>query len=316
LRARIASVDGRNIFDASATGSDPQQVADKVAESLLAQGASVALSREARTAWRPLAGKRIVVTRPRQNDDGQGGDLARQLEKVGAIAIVVPAIQLVPNSETSALQAAIRRLASYAWVIFTSPNAVEFFWSQASSNPSDLQGTKIAAVGPMTKAALVAHGVTVDAMPENYLGAEITSVLGEIRGKRILLPRSAQGGRELPAALSELGAIVDEIALYRPTPATMDESARATLAAGVDVVTFASGSALRAFAGALRGDTRFTDFWTKVVVACIGPTTADAARSEGLPVQIVAEEHTAQGLVAALVTFYDPDYDPYNDRGA
>jgi uroporphyrinogen III methyltransferase/synthase len=131
------------------------------------------------------------------------------------------------------------------------------------------------------------------------------ATLGDITGKRILLPRSAQGGRELPAALSESGALVEEIALYTPTPAPIDEAARTMLTAGVDVVTFASGSAVRAFVDALRDDPRFTDIWSKVVVACIGPTTAQVARGLGMPVHIVAAEHTASGLVAAIVAYYE-----------
>ncbi len=310
LRARIASVDGRRVFDACSRSNDPYRVAIEVADSLLAQGGSlVALRRDVRSSALPLAGKCVVVTRPQDGAQlGSGEDFVTQLQKNGAEPIVVPAIQLVPTQQASVLHEAIGQLGSYDWVIFTSPNAVELFWSQAadSTKPNSWHGTKIAAVGPATQAALQSHGLSVDVMPEQFLGMEIVAGLGDIAGKRILLPRSEHGGRELPVALSELGAVVDEIAIYTPIPSTIDESARMKLVAGVDVVTFMSGSAVRAFANALRGDQRFENFWSKVVVACIGPTTAKVARSEGLPVHVVATEHSVSGLVAALVAYYYP----------
>jgi uroporphyrinogen-III synthase len=223
------------------------------------------------------------------------------------VPIAVPAIQLLPIEDRAPLVAALQHLSTYDWVIFTSPNAVEFLWAQAAQDTTAIawRGTKIAAVGPATRSALQAHGLTIEAMPDHYIGTEITSTLGDIRNQRILLPRSAQGGAELPAALTELGATVDEIALYTPAPATMDDAARNTLAGGVDIVTFASGSAVRAFAKALRNDHRFDDFWSTVLVACIGPTTAEVARSEGLRVHVVASEHSASGLVAALVAYFE-----------
>jgi uroporphyrinogen-III synthase len=229
------------------------------------------------------------------------------LRALGAEAIEVPAIQLIPTQDTAALETAIKQLGDYHWIILTSPNAVEIFLSQVGNvtTQPDWHGRKIAAVGPRTQAALQAHGLTVHAMPEQYLGAEIAGVLGDIQNARILLPRSTQGNPDLPVLLRGLGATVDEIALYTPVPAVIDESARTTFAAGVDVVTFASGSAVRAFVNTLNEDDRFGDFWRAVTVACIGPTTADVARSEGLTVHVVATEHSASGLVAALVAYYE-----------
>ena len=313
LRARIASVDGRRVFDASGVGSDPYALAVDVAESLVSQGAQRALRREIAADAPTLAGKRVVVTRP-PGASASGaaelpeGDFAAQLQRLGAETIVVPAIQLVPAQDLSALHDSLAQLDKYDWVVFTSPNAVAFFWSQAMARKEPLQWAtiKIAAVGSATQHALQAHGLHVDAVPKKFLGTEIVAALGNVTGQRILLPRSGQGGRELPVALREQGALVDDIALYSPVPAPIDEAARTTLAHGVDVVTFASGSAVRAFADALRDDARFTDFWSKVVVACIGPTTAEVARSIGLSVHVVAEEHNAAGLAAALVTYYHP----------
>lgn len=302
LHARVASVDGSHVFDASRVAPNAYTVAQQVAQALLQQGAQVALQRGATP--QPLAAKRVVITRPRESAAGHG-DLANLLREQGAEPIEAPAIRITPIADNAALQTAIRNLPDYAWIIFTSANAVDFFWAQAVDNLSNQNWPKIAAVGPATQRALQAHGLSVQAMPEEYIGSAIAATLGDVQVARILLPRSAKGGHELPDTLAELGAIVDDIALYEPTPASLDEAVLAALAAGVDVVTFASGSAVRAFVNVLRGDARFANFWSSVIVACIGPTTADVARSEGLPVHIVADDHSAQGMIVALITYFE-----------
>lgn len=307
LRARIASVDGRHLFDARASGSDADLVAQEVANLLMAQGARIALNREVISSV--LAGKRVVVTRPTNSDAKKSDALAEGLQKYGAHLISIPAIQLVPLASSAELETVSARLGDFDWLIFTSPNAVEFFWSQTPDRTANslAAGTKVAAVGPATRDALVQYGVRVDAMPDEYLGTEILSSLGELSGKRILLPRSAKGGSELPAQFRASGAVVEEIALYTPMPQTLSEVDRSTLASGVDVITFASGSAVRAIVNELRADERFTNFWSTVIVACIGPTTAAAAHQEGLEVQVVAEEHSAPGLVAALIAYFEKE---------
>ena len=306
LRARVASIDGRAIFEAARKGSDAHALARQVANDLLAQGAQVALKTNVQPPSLPLAGKRIVVTRPRQRNGIGDDELATLLREAGASPLVIPAIEITATPDDEAFQRAIARLADYDWIVFTSHNAVEHFWAKIPASKKREVGIghpRIAAVGPATRDALLAHKVQVDIIPEYFRGNEIPAYLGELAGKRILLPRSAQGGRDLPAAIVDAGAEVDELALYEPVAAGIDEEARATLLAGTDFVTFASGSAARAYANALRDDERFQNFWANTVVACIGPSTAEVARSAGLPVHIVAVEHTVAGLVAALIEF-------------
>jgi hydroxymethylbilane synthase len=310
LRARIASTDGRQVFNASARGSDPVQVAEEAARSLLAQGAHVALNRLSSPAKLPLQGKRVVITRPTLQEGHDSGDFAARLQEVGANVLEIPAIQLVPSADSSALEVALSKLAVYDWVIFTSANGVNAFFlnPKATDEQMDWRSTRIAAVGPATQSALQARGYSVDAMPEQYIGSEIVTQLGDLSGKRVLLPRSAWGGRELPEALAERGATVDEVALYMPVELLLDAKAREELFAGVDVVTFASGSAVRAFANALRDEPHLANFWSGVTVACIGPTTAEVASNLGLPVHVVATEHTVAGLVAALVAYFEAEH--------
>jgi uroporphyrinogen-III synthase len=303
LSARVISTDGRQSFNATATGRNPHQVAAKAAESLIAQGAAAALRRQVRSGATPLAGKQIVVTRPQQNPGEPRDELTAELERAGAILIIAPAIKLAPVEDNTALYAALEKLDTYDWLVFTSANAVEHFYSQlrAISNAQAQGQPEIAAVGPATQAALLARGVEVSAMPQRYLGIEIVNELGDIHDKRILLPRSAQGSSELPAMLRQRGATVDEVPLYEPVAAPLDKEVLERLASDVDLVTFASGSAVRAFVAALSSDGRFVDFWKRVKVACIGPSTAAAADEAGLSVHVVAGEHTVQGLIAAII---------------
>ena len=308
LVARVASKDGQQVFNARGSGNDPDQVAEQVARALLGQGARVALSRELPQSTLPLAGKRIAVTRPARSAGEARDELAVKLAQMGAEAVELPLIRLVPMVDPAQLAQVIEQLPQYAWIIFTSANAVDHLFAAVETH--DLQPqwsqTHLAAVGPATRATLVARGLTVSTMPEQYLGSEVIEALGDVAGKRILLPRSAQGSGALPDELRERGALVDEIALYTPEEVPLDEQAQAQFAS-VDVITFASGSAVRAFANAMQRNSRLAEIGKHVVVACIGPSTAEAAHVEGLPVHIVAAEHTVSGLVAALVAHFQPE---------
>jgi len=286
----------------SIIGDDTHQVARDAADSLIASGARIALVAEANPSVLPLNQKRIVITRPLE----QSMEFAQELARHGALPLKIPAIQLAATSDSLAFKSTRKQLAIYDWILFTSANAVEYFWQHAGNSLIELEqaAIKIAAVGPATQNALQKHGVPVNAMPEQFEGLKIADVLGHIDGKRILLPRSAQGDDELPSALTEMGALVDILPLYSPEAAIIEEEPRLELLSGVDVVTFASGSAVRAFVACLSQDQRFTNFWSQVIVACIGPSSADAARAEGLNVPIIATEHTVAGLVAALVAYF------------
>jgi len=302
LRGCIVSVDGRQRFETQVTGSDVAHLAKEAANSLIEQGALLLLQAGGQNSKQPLHGKRVVITRPL----AQGAEFAQELERQGASPLKIPAIEVASVVDASSLQSLSDNLAGYDWILFTSANAVDHFWALAgvAANQLGQAKTKVAAVGPATQAALQKRGVAVDAMPEQFEGIQIIAVLGDLNGKRILVPRSVHSADDLPSQLTRMGAQVDLISLYEPVAATIGEAARKTLTEGVDIVTFASGSAVRAFNAALRGDPRFDEFWSKVVVACIGPSTAEVASAEGLTVHVIATEHTGAGLVAALVDYY------------
>lgn len=235
----------------------------------------------ARAARRPLAGRRIVITRP----EPDAGRLAQRLEALGARPVVVPTIR-IEFADPGPLDAALQRLAAYQWIIFTSRNGVEAVFRRAGS----LAGPRVAAVGPATAAALRAHGVEPSLVPPEAVAESIVASLGAVRGLRVLLPRADLARRALPDDLRAAGAEVDDIVVYH----TRTETGPVPDLSGVDAVTFTSSSSVRGFL-----DRASIPAGAKVI--CIGPVTARTARELGLDVTEVAGEFTEDGLVAALV---------------
>ncbi len=251
----------------------------------------------------PLFGRRVLVTRTRR----QAGALSARLAALGAMPLEVPSIALEPI-DSDEVAAAVRRLSDYGWVIFTSANAVEVLFDRLCAEGLDaraLGGVGVAAIGPATAAALAGRGVRADAVPGVYLSGEIAPALADrgIAGERVLLPRSAGGRPGLASELAALGAAVDDLPTYRVVaPAGSAELAARHLADGVDVATFTSSSTVEGLLGLVGG----ADALRGVAVACIGPVTASAAGERGLRVDIVASEHTVDGLVTALSAHFGP----------
>ena len=245
----------------------------------------------------PLAGKRILVTRPR----AQAADLSEKLAALGAEPVVFPTIDIAALDDYSALDRAIAQLETYQWIIFTSVNGVAAFWQRlahAKKTGQTLNDIQIAAIGPATARALNEVGVRAEFVPDEYVAERILDGMGDVAGQRILLPRADIAREALAIELERRGAIVDEIAAYRTLPAAPDPRGLSELRCGVDVITFTSSSTVRNFV-ALVGNETFG-----AAIACIGPITAQTAREAGLRVDVTASEYTTDGLVAALIDFF------------
>jgi uroporphyrinogen III methyltransferase/synthase len=252
----------------------------------------------------PLFGRRVVVTRAR----AQASRLSARLRALGADPVEFPTISINPPEDWGPLDAAVERLSSYGWVIFTSVNGVRFFWERLERAGRDARafaGVRLAAIGPATAGALGTHGLRADLVPETYVSEAILESIGRVEGQQILLPRADIARSALADGLEEAGAAVDEIAAYHTGLGSVDQAGalRQQLAAGeIDVVTFTSSSTARNFVTALEP---MPELPPSLTVACIGPITAGTARELGLPVHVVAEEYTIDGLVESLIRHLD-----------
>ncbi|HKK08979.1 MAG TPA: uroporphyrinogen-III synthase [Gemmatimonadota bacterium] len=249
----------------------------------------------------PLAGRTVVVTRPR----ARAGPFETLLRDRGARVVSFPTIRIAPLEDDSRLREALERLSEHDWLVFTSVNAVE---AVAPLLPSGATlpaagAVRIAAIGPATAAAVRDRlGAEVEAVPAEYraeaLVEAILEAAGDVSGLSFLLPRAAEAREALPRMLEEAGAHVLEVAAYRTLAADDREAGalRNDLAAGrIDWVTFTASSTVRGFTEAVGTDLGPSR------VAAIGPITAATARSLGLEVDVVAEAYTIPGLLQALV---------------
>ena len=240
-----------------------------------------------------LRGRRIVITRPAE----KARRLAERLRALGAVPIEFPTVRIEP-AEAGPLDEALRALDSFDWVVFTSANGVDAVFARlaaAGKDARDVGRRKVAAIGPVTARALKEHDVTPSLVPEKYVAEAILESLGEVRGKRFLLPRADIAREALAVGLKERGAVVTEVAAYR----TVGVSGAPPDLSGADAVTFTSSSTVRHFlaSGAAVGTAK---------VVCIGPVTAATARELGLTVDAVADEYTEDGLIQALEGVLSP----------
>ena len=246
-----------------------------------------------------LAGRRIVVTRPREYASG----LTEQLERLGADALVMPLIQVEPMREADAkvLDAVLSDVAAYDWIVFTSANGVAAVQEHLSGK---LAGAKIAVVGPATAAAVRALGVEPSFVPANFAAAEILEGLGELEGRRVLLPQADIADPWLAEQIRAAGSSVDAVVAYRTVAVDPSAVEAAELEAGVDAIVLASGSAARSLAALAAKFPRVTKALQQTLLVAIGPKTAEAAREVALPVGLVADEASAEGIIQALTSHF------------
>jgi uroporphyrinogen-III synthase len=234
-------------------------------------------------AERPLEGRRIVVTRPPEH----AGALVESLERLGADALVVPLITIEPLDDDTELTNLVER-GDHDWIVFTSANAVR------AVGPG-LSRARAAAVGPATAQALRDVGIEPAFVPALFAAGEIADGLEPLAGARVLLPQSEIAEPLLADELRARGASVDAVDAYRTVARDAREDELVALRAA-DAVLLASGSAARSL-GAQGGA-------GSALVVCIGPKTAEAARSAGLEIGLVPEEATGQGMIQALVSHF------------
>jgi uroporphyrinogen III methyltransferase/synthase len=246
---------------------------------------------------RPRHGRRVVVTRAR----AQASDLAATLRDLGAEVVELPAIRIEPRIESEEVREAVKSLIEYSLVCFTSPNGVRLLFEAMKEQDCDaraLGGATVAAIGPGTARALAAHGIQADVVPERFVAEALVEALEEVdvRERVVLVARAAEARDVLPDALRERGADVDVVALYE-TVREQPTREQVAAAQSADYITFTSSSTVTNLVEAL-GDR----FPADARIVSIGPITSLAARATGLRVDVEAERHDIDGLLAALLT--------------
>ena len=254
---------------------------------------------------RPLFGLRVVVTRGR----GQAGSLTSRLEALGAAVVEMPVISIQDPASWKDLDQSIRLMAEgfFKWVVFTSANAVDKVFERLDKASLDARAfgrVKVAAVGTTTANVLARRGIVADLVPAEFTGEAMVEALGRGSG-RVLLPRVHGAPHDVVETLAGSGWNAREVSAYRNVPGGKDSLGAAVVGSGrFDVVTFTSASTVRNFlavvgspeeVGLERGGAAGGS------VACIGPVSAAAAEKAGLRVDVVAAEHTAEGLASALL---------------
>jgi uroporphyrinogen III methyltransferase/synthase len=253
---------------------------------------------------RPLFGQRVVVTRSRDH----ASQLSRRLKDLGADVLEAPTITLQDPTSRESLVDALLELNSYDWLVFTSPNGVTTFFDyffRRFHDMRDLGGARIAAVGPATANKLKELHLQVDLMPEEALAARIAEAFSKfetIENLKICLLRAEVANPELPAALEALGAIVDDVAVYKTVPDTEDVGGIAArlIEDGADWVTFTSASTVENFHARFDLPALVKKF-PHMKLATIGPETSKALAALALKPAVQAKQHTIDGLVQSLL---------------
>jgi uroporphyrinogen III methyltransferase/synthase len=257
---------------------------------------------------RPLLGKRIVVTRAR----AQASGLIERLSRLGAECLQCPTIEVAPPDSWEPLDRAIATLDQYHWIVFTSVNGVRYFFErlfQQGRDARSLGHLHTAAIGPATAEELRRFGLNTDILPKTYQAESVVEAFAQVavKGQSVLLPRAREARAILPEELRRMGARVDEIVAYQ-TLQVADEGrplVEALEKGEVDMVTFTSSSTVSNFHSLLPAGAELPVLMKGAAVACIGPITADTAKSLGFHVDITAQEFTIDGLIQAVVDFFD-----------
>jgi uroporphyrinogen III methyltransferase/synthase len=255
---------------------------------------------------RPLFGHSVLVTRGAD----QAGEFTGKLERLGARVYGCPTIRITPPENYAELDSAIAELGSFDWVVFTSFNAVRYFFGRLAESGLDTRALgrcRVCAVGPKTAAALAPYGIVADLVPADYKAEGVVKAFSamDIVGKKVLFPRGDRAREVVPEELSRMGAqVAAPVAYANVAPEEIPAAAlRALEERRIDCITFTSSSTVQNLA-AIVGDNRFLRLMEGVKVASIGPVTSKTCRELGLDVHMEPAEYTLDALAAELVAHF------------
>ena len=252
---------------------------------------------------KPLFGKRILVTRPKE----QAERFVNLLQSEGAQAIEYPTIEIRPPNSFTALDRAIKYLREYDWIVFTSVNGVTQFidriMRKKGKDIRELYGIKVAAIGEKTAESLELLGIKVEAVPRDYRAEGLVEIFSgmDVKGKKFLIPRAKAARTVLPDTLRRMGAHVDIAPSYetvKPPGKDTKRIKKLIKDKEIDVLTFTSSSTARNFfeqMGKIPKDS---------AIACIGPITAGTVRELGYDTQIMPDKYTVEDLTRAISEYF------------
>lgn len=245
------------------------------------------------------AGNRILVTRAAH----QAGKLSDGLRTASFEPIEVPILEIRPPTSYDPLDAALRRVGAYDWLIFTSANAVRSVVERAAAcGIVFAEGMQlVAAVGKATADAARQAGFTVALIPKEYVAESLVDALkDQIAGKRILLARAASARDIIPDSLRTAGAIVDVVDAYQSAiPAEAPDRLRAALEGGIAAATFTSSSSATHLAEVANAAGIPFPF-AGVKAISIGPITSATLHELGWPPAAESDPHDIAGLITAV----------------
>ena len=256
---------------------------------------------------RPLFGKGILVTRAAD----QAGEFSRMLSTKGASVFECPTIKLIQPESWTELDSEIDRLSTFDWTIFTSANAVSFFFDRIAAKGLDCRAfgnCRICAVGPKTAALLAAKGIKADLIPADYKAEGVVAEFKKfaLEDKKVLCPRADKARELIPQSLAEMGAVVAAPVAYRNiVPDTLPQNVLQALEEQrIHCVTFTSSSTAENLA-AMLGENRLLRLLQGVVVAAIGPITSRTCRELGLDVHIEPASYTLENMTEEIVHYFN-----------
>ena len=253
---------------------------------------------------RPLAGKRIVVTRARS----QASSLVAALTELGAEVIELPTIEIVPLESYEVLDEALRNISRYQWLIVTSANTVKILAERLTAlglGTSVFAGARKVAIGSATTRTMRERVIDADVVPEQYVAESLVSALGDqVRGSRILLARAMVARDVIPDELRDRGAVVDVVDAYRTViPEGAVDLVREVFSDPLrlpDAVTFTSSSTVRNFF-ALWREAGFSGIPEGITALSIGPVTSETLREFAWEPAVEVASHDVEGLVDAAI---------------
>ena len=260
---------------------------------------------------KPLAGRRIVITRA----ENQADEFSHLLLDYGAEVVVCPTIEIRELDDYSRLDEAIEHFYGYDWLIFTSVNGVDYFFKRLSvtgHQVHELDELKVCAIGEATANRLRDMHVHVDVVPQEFKAEGVFQALQDYLGSaqafhtlNVLIPRASVARDYLPKALEQAGARVDVVPTYRTAvPEKLDRGHVAAMLSGsADCIAFTSSSTVRNLAQLF--DTQdLSGPLAGVAIACIGDITAGTAKEFGLRVDIHPQQFTIPALTAAIAAYF------------